>query len=366
MFTGLLKRSNWVEPPIPPPPPGDWEKLIDFHDEDSEYFGVITLAYDIDYGRLVAAINVLGGYDDHIWKSDDGGDTWAYLSMVAGLGNDSVNNMVYDAEHSTLVALMFTHDVYTSTDGGATWTARGNIGTGVHTDPELIYSGRHETVVFAAHLSGTGDTETYVSDDGGVTWVEKTLIGATYPAAITLNPSNDEIFLLIGEAGSGNNDQQVWRSTNGGNTWTFRSDLTSPLVGIDRARSITYDVEKDKLMISAQDGDWEIYSSDDDGQQWDNEGTVLDHGTRAYLNYHVEQGRLYAFDYGDPSSSAIANSSLNNGRSWVAEKVFNPDPGASSRIEVSLYVPEFEMMFIAVSDSSPRAAQLWKSNGRPI
>lgn len=366
MFTGLLKRSNWVEPPIPPPPPGDWEKLIDFTDEDSDYFGVITLAYDIDYGRLVAAINVLGGHDDHIWKSDDDGDTWTYLSLVAGIGNDSVDQIVYDAAHSTLVATLGTHDIYTSTDGGATWTPRGNIGTGVHTDSHLLYNPPHEIVVFAAHRSGTSDTETFVSDDGGVTWIEKTTIPATYPTAMINNPLNDDMFLLIGEADSGNNDQQVWRSANGGDTWTFRSNLANFPVSIERARGLTYDVGRDELMISAKDDDWEVYSSDDDGVQWDNEGTVLDHGTRAYLNYHIGQSRLYAFDYGDPSSSAIANSSLNGGRSWVAEKVFNPDPGASSRIGVSLYVPEFEMMFIAVSDSSPRAAQLWKSNGRPI
>ena len=102
---------------------------------------------------------------------------------------------------------------------------------------------------------------------------------------------------------------------------------------------------------------------------WDNEGPLEEGGDGNRINqlaYHVGQSRLYAFDYGDPFASCRVFSSLNGGRSWVMDKAFHPDPGGGGRAGATLYVPAYEMMFAAVNDSSPFAAQLWKSNGRPI
>lgn len=364
MFTGLLARSNWVAPPIPPPPPGDWVELIDLKDEDPTLYDIVTIVYDIVFGRIVVAASVLGGTDDHLWKSDDGGDTWAFLGLVAGTGTDTVKEMVYDVAHSTLVAVLGSQDIYTSTDGGANWTFIENLGAVPYTDAQLVYDPDEQEVIFVARRLGS--SYVWRSDDGGDTWINTQTITRAYPTDMIYDTVSHDVFLLFGEAESGTSDIEIWRSANGG-SFSFRHNFAGSPENLIGARSLASDVDSGKIMVSGElSNDWRIYSSDDGGVSWDDEGHP-GNDNRQYLDYHITQGRLYAFSYGAGSfSSANIHSSLNAAQSWVFEKDFYPDMGIGGRIPgTSLYVPQLEMIFIAIWQNGD-TIQIWKSNGQPI
>jgi hypothetical protein len=109
-----------------------------------------------------------------IFKSTDGGNTWAQLPSTASWG--TVNRLSHDPDQPNTVfaARSFPSGIYRSADGGASWaqvlSIVGSIAVDVKVNPWV-----GDLVMAASRGSNAG---VWLSMDGGDTWQEQTVGGA--------------------------------------------------------------------------------------------------------------------------------------------------------------------------------------------
>ncbi len=178
---------------------------------------------------------------DGIYKSIDGGRTWAHLGLDSSKQIPSIlvdprdPNLVMVAAQGDLHARGGQRGIYRSTDGGRTWTRVLNVDdrTGIQklawapdaTDIVFATTDRHYNEPFrpgapGARPGGFGNgptgTSIYKSTDKGLTWHEITggnlprLAGRT-SIAVAQHTNGQRVY-LIGNFG-------LWRSDDGGTSW---------------------------------------------------------------------------------------------------------------------------------------------------
>src|SRR3989440_1025474 len=200
-------------------------------------------------GRVVAVagdprdpmVFYFGACAGGVWKTTDGGTYWENVSdgffRTAAVGAiavaDADPNVVYAGTGETCIRGNVSHGdgVYKSTDGGKTWANLGLADTRhiakirIHPhNPDLVY------VAALGHAWGPNEARgLYRSRDGGATW-EKVLFRGERAGAIDLSmdPHNPRLlYAAFWEAQrtpyslvSGGPDSGLFRSTDGGDTWT--------------------------------------------------------------------------------------------------------------------------------------------------
>jgi photosystem II stability/assembly factor-like uncharacterized protein len=197
--------------------------------------------------------------DDGVFKSEDGGATWAKMLHVVGIWTLAVDPQNGD----TLYVGAGYGDIgsepglYQSTDGGTTW--RGLFGASVYSlavdphNPTTIYAGSHGGIykgakgVFtfrptdsrASHVSSvaidvqtpttvyaasnviypaTGLSGIYKSTDGGDTW-NRVMEGDGTVSKLIVDPSNSNIVYATISRVSLSRGGSLLKSTDGGSTW---------------------------------------------------------------------------------------------------------------------------------------------------
>lgn len=154
-----------------------------------------------------------------------------------------------------------------STDNGATWTTKGNVGASVKALMRLSGTG---TLIVVGNGGGV-----YRSTNDGTTWTLITTLNYSVlgPQGICSTPSGH---VLIGEYGNdGNTVYRVMRSTDDGQT--FSAVLSSP--GTDAAadpghfHSVVYDDWQDAFIAFMDRPNPEHYVSEDEGATWTKVGT---------------------------------------------------------------------------------------------
>ena len=183
---------------------------------------------------------------DGIYKSVDGGETWANLGLkeserIARILVDPTNtDVVYVAATGKLWSNSEDRGVYKTTDGGKTWKkilkgANASTGSSMISmdlkNPKTLYAGmwdfRRKGWTFrsggdsAGAPSGSG---LFKTTDGGETWVDLTEKSAPgLPSkpwgrvAVTVAPSNPNVVYAFIEAEPPKN--ALYRSDDGGKTW---------------------------------------------------------------------------------------------------------------------------------------------------
>lgn len=159
-----------------------------------------------------------------IQRSTDGGATWTNPLWAQG-----GYQVVFDPNNPNhaLASLIdwngsnWFHRVVYSRDAGATWTtAASGLQNQLGFDPriEVAYAKSAPNVVYASCAAGGG--KVWKSTDGGVNWTMVTTSGASgsswYACPIWVDPTNANVLLVAG--------YHTWRSTNGGQTLTQCSD----------------------------------------------------------------------------------------------------------------------------------------------
>jgi hypothetical protein len=168
-----------------------------------------------------------------VFKTTDGGNTWASLSNTVGF--HFVNSIVVSPHSSTRVYAGTETGVMRSTDGGSTWTNVLNTGANGGCF-QLVIRTDQSTDYLLASFGTLAQATVYLNTDaaGTGTWnpvLSNTNQGLT---SLAIAPSSQStMYALAASNQSGNFNQgllAVYRSTDGGATWATRVDNTSSTV----------------------------------------------------------------------------------------------------------------------------------------
>ncbi len=249
-------------------------------------------------GRVVAvaghpvdqATFYFGSTGGGVWKTTDVGRTWSNISdgffkraSVGGIAvSESDPNVIYAGMGEGTIRGNVSHGdgVYKSTDGGATWANVGlsetrNIGrVRVHpTNPDVLY------VAVLGHAHGPNrERGVFRSKDGGKTW-EQVLFRSEQTGAIdlTIDAHNPRvIYAAFWQAKrtpysleSGGEECGIWRSLDGGDTWTDitrNPGLPAGLLGKIGVSASPAQAGCVYALIEAEDG--AVFKSTDRGDTW--------------------------------------------------------------------------------------------------
>ncbi len=176
--------------------------------------GLVNVVRGTMYGdTLWAGLQRYGdaGQNQHagIYTSFNEGKSWQRTSV----GFTSVVDIEAQPNDSRHVLAATEAGIFSSTDGGATWTASANLSSNFNC---VAFAAVNPSVIFAG---GSGIQK---STDGGATWSD---LGFGYPVrALALDPNDPRIVVYAGTENAG-----VFKSTDGGATWiSMKSNLTLP------------------------------------------------------------------------------------------------------------------------------------------
>jgi photosystem II stability/assembly factor-like uncharacterized protein len=175
-------------------------------------------------------------HGDGVWRTTDGGKTWASLGLADTRQISRVRvhprnpDIVYVGAQGHVFGPSAERGVYKTTDGGKTWKKilYRNDSTGI---TDLVLDPGNPEVIYAAFwqawrtpwqlVSGGAGSGIFKSTDGGKRWTELTRNpgmprGIIGNIGLAVSPSNSKKIWAIVEADSGG----VFRSSDGGATWT--------------------------------------------------------------------------------------------------------------------------------------------------
>jgi len=173
-----------------------------------------------------------------VWKSLDGGSTWA--AQTETLGSLSVGSLELDPNNASTLYLGLGDSfdgtglgMVKTTNGGDTWSAPVFLGDST-VIPNIKVAPSNSSIVLAATNSGL-----YRSTDGGATFglVSIATGQSVKPYVWTIAWAGGNNFVLSLEANhaatSGTTGGQIWRSADNGATWTQATGVTDSL-GVGR------------------------------------------------------------------------------------------------------------------------------------
>ncbi len=268
-------------------------------------------------GRSIAVTGVRGRPDEAyfgavgggLWKTTDGGDTWAPVTDgqldVASVGAVAVSEtnpdivLIGTGEACIRGNIMPGDGIYRSTDGGKTWTHVGFSGVDaiakirVHpTNPQIVFA-----AVFGKYSVPSADRGVFKSTDGGQTW-RKVLYRDDKTGAIdiSIDANNPNVmYAALWEAyrkeyqmSSGGPGSGLFKSTDGGETWpeiTRNPGLPAGMIGkigvaVSRANS-------NRVYALVENDQGGLFRSDDAGATWTKVNEQRSIRQRAFYYTHV-------------------------------------------------------------------------------
>jgi len=248
-----------------------WRNLVTFplhfpYSGRGTPFDTVTVALAVNFlNPNVVYAGVLGlggcGGDRNIFKSTDGGATWAGLVPLSGCSFGGL--MLMDpTDPNTLYACESGFAVYPSldktTDGGASWSF-----TSFDADiTALAIDPANPTTLYAATRDDGlgGSNGVFKSTDGGQTW-EVTGLAQVDVGMLAIDPLSPSTLYAGTAAG-------VFKSTDGGANWSDVNHGLTDLIGsLSRITTVVIDrTDTDILYLGSSGGG--VFRSGDGGASW--------------------------------------------------------------------------------------------------
>ncbi len=260
-----------------------------------------------------------------VWKTTDAGLTWRNISdgyfNVSAIGAialaPSDPNVIYvgTGEHTIRGNVSHGDGVYKSTDGGKTWA---NIGLRetrhiakirVHpSNPDWVY------VAALGHVWGPNNERgVYRSRDGGKTW-ENILFKSERAGAVdlSLDANNPRLmYATFWEAqrypyklNSGGAASAIYKSVNGGDSWTeITRNPGLPKATLGKMGIVASPAKADRVFAIIEADDGAVFRSDDAGATWQRMSEQGELRGRPWYYMHifadpVNADTVYVLDYG--------------------------------------------------------------------
>lgn len=163
----------------------------------------------------------------HVFRSDDRGDSWTRVGEDLGEGRPIVTLVESPMESELLYAGRGDGRVHATGDGGVSWVRAADLPPG---ELHRLVASRHEPDRVFACMRGRGRKGlVLVSDDRGASWRDLSADLLPEPARVLVEDPRDRRVLYVGtEAG-------VSASTDGGATWVSLSNRLPTAVVMDLA-----------------------------------------------------------------------------------------------------------------------------------
>ncbi|WP_291777598.1 glycosyl hydrolase [Cecembia sp.] len=248
-------------------------------------------------GRSAAVSGVIGERNTFyfgatgggVWKTTDGGITWANISdgfFGGSIGAVTVApsdpNIIYvgGGEKTVRGNVSYGYGFWKSTDAGKTWDHLGMEETRfisrirVHpNNPDVVYAAVLGDIFKPTNMRGV-----YKSTDGGKTWDRKLFVNEQSGAVdLILDPNNPEIVYASTwqlkrtpySLESGGPGSKMFKSTDGGDNWTEISRNPGLPEGTLGIMGITVSpLNSNRLWAIVENLDGGVFRSDDAGATW--------------------------------------------------------------------------------------------------
>ena len=284
----------------------------------------------------------MGATGGGVWRTSDGGQTWANLSdgyFGGSIGAVAVsewdNNVIYVGGGEVTVRgnVSYGYGMYKSVDAGKSWTHIG-LPKSRHI-PRVRIHPKNPDLVYAAVLGdlykSTSERGVYRSRDGGKNW-ERILFANEDAGAVDLcmDPNNPRILYASTwnvrrtpySLSSGGEGSALWRSRDGGDTWENMMEKKGMPEGIIGIIGVTISpVNSERIWtIIENEKNGGVFRSDDGGETWRKVNSERKLRQRAWY-----YSRIYA-DTKDEDLVYVANvgfhKSKDGGKSW--ERIRTP------------------------------------------
>ncbi|MBM3323370.1 hypothetical protein FJY69_07835 [candidate division WOR-3 bacterium] len=190
-----------------------------------------------------------------VFTSSDGGTTW---SLVGRLACSAATSVEVDP-HERAILYSFVRGsqwLWRSTNSGATWSAAALPGTGALPESDPLAPGR--VYVAGYYRAGNRRAALFISTDYGLTWSVSTPDAASGTAdACAADPVNSGTVYLGCTSG------RVYRSTDAGGTWSLRNSGLPPEASI---QALSVNSGNPSIVLAATA--WGSYRSTDAGTNW--------------------------------------------------------------------------------------------------
>ncbi|MGZ3440304.1 MAG: WD40/YVTN/BNR-like repeat-containing protein, partial [Polyangia bacterium] len=207
--------------------------------------------------------------DNGVWKSIDGGTSWARAST--GLPRrKAVDALAIDpVTTTTLYAGCADAGIYKSTDGGGSWVQSSTLTINAAPSAAIAVDPTHPTAVYAAANKAVVRTL-----DGGTTWAS-VATNATYgsgPRSIAIHPTTGEVW--VAQFGDG-----LARSPYMSTTFTLADGAGANIIpGVHPyMKCVAFDPNNSAAMYASGDVAPTVYVSTDTGGNWTAAATAPAH-----------------------------------------------------------------------------------------
>jgi uncharacterized repeat protein (TIGR02543 family) len=210
-----------------------------------------SLASDSTGNNLIAAVFGIYGTDGWVYTSTNGGVTWTarYPIAVSRYWRTAAS----DADGSNLIVAAWAGRLYTSSNSGVDWTERRPVGD-TNENWQTVASDADGSNLIAGASSG----RLWISSNGGSTWAETRPAGNVNGDWRGVSSNFDGSVLLVG-----NYNGRLYITSNGGTNWT---ELT-PAGAVDKNwQGTACDEDGTNLIVGVEGG--RLYTSSNSGSSW--------------------------------------------------------------------------------------------------